>query len=554
MTDKIMFDPILLNKLIAKRPSIWQMKFLDMSKLSRFITNRGLGFTHTHIKQLWQLRILRADLIRSVDNMQLEGINEAGKDEMGYYLYTDDRKLEQRTEGWCNALYKIDQNQQDFTVLFHPFRYYILYHLRRVLSSVGHPMHILIPTDKYREIINDNISWFEKWSAKPNFIELISQWDSVTSLAIVTEPCIYGKIFKIIHFSATNNMNKQRRLIDNHWEDIIPIYKKLGITTIDDLRRKICTDAEILDPNKNIHTMIRLMKGDSRLNIKGKLGGAIYLLTMAEMIRLAAERIIDIKLREEDELGFGVMPKGLKKMLYGSDRVLNGDQQVAKNFISQFGLNYGVKIRFYLEGDTEFGAIECILGEYNTFELINLSGEFIEKRGKGLKFKGNLKNDLKSGIFSVILLDGDKPDNIRVVRNAARNDEICGIFFVSDPDFEFGNFTLDELEEVICRMTEGENGKANVSREELHKQIKLAKSGREFFRFVQSVPEFRQCSRNKDWGKMLIEYAYQDENTNTRPIVDFIEKVVRLAGCEYHYFRKNYKVNPDTGELEKRPA
>lgn len=91
--------------------------------------------------------------------------------------------------------------------------------------------------------------------------------------------------------------------------------------------------------------MLRLAKGQPRLKLKGNLGGAVYLRTMAEVLRRQAEDVFGTQLPEEDELGFGVLPRGFKKENYGATRLLDGDQRASVEFMRQFGLDYGLRLR-----------------------------------------------------------------------------------------------------------------------------------------------------------------------------------------------------------------
>jgi hypothetical protein len=43
----------------------------------------------------------------------------------------------------------------------------------------------------------------------------------------------------------------------------------------------------------------------------------------------------------------------------------------------------------------------------------------------------NLHSDLDMHVFSMVLLDGDRPDFVSAVKEAAKNDEICGCFYIS---------------------------------------------------------------------------------------------------------------------------
>src|SRR4029077_6813789 len=96
-----------------------------------------------------------------------------------------------------------------------------------------------------------------------------------------------------------------------------------------------------------------------------------------------------------------------------------------------------------------FGAIERVFGRYTAVDIVNLREHVVAKGNRGVAFRDRLRNDLRTSSFSLIPLDGDKDHYIRVVRKAAEDDEICGMFFISNPDFEFANFTKEELVQIV---------------------------------------------------------------------------------------------------------
>ena len=70
--------------------------------------------------------------------------------------------------------------------------------------------------------------------------------------------------------------------------------------------------------------MLAVGDGDIRVKLEGRLGGATYLRTMAEILRRAMEEVQNEKLREEDQLGFGWAPPYAKLNSYGTNRLLDG--------------------------------------------------------------------------------------------------------------------------------------------------------------------------------------------------------------------------------------
>ena len=157
-------------------------------------------------------------------------------------------------------------------------------------------------------------------------------------------------------------------------------YEQIGQEKIEKARQEICITAEMLDPNKTVHNILRLTSGEARINnVKGRLGGSLVLLTMAEMLRRAEEEVFNVRLPEEDELGFGIVFRDTRRELYGSERLLDGDRRVADEFIRQQGLDSGVRVRWYCEGETEYYAVESVLGDFLAIQLINLRGRVAER-------------------------------------------------------------------------------------------------------------------------------------------------------------------------------
>ncbi len=335
-----------ISKYIARNYSIWQLGFLDISQFHRFSQDRECRFAKTHIEQLWKLKLLRADLIKSKKEINIEGITHINKDEFGLNIYYDNRKIETRPDGWENALTDIDNDKIEFSIFFHPFRIYILYYLDKLTDYWSPPKHILISTDWHKKLSEDNIKHFAKSSSMPDFIDRIKYYDEVSTISILLEPWNYHYISGMLRWSFDISKEEQKRRLEEHNQLVIQFCKHVTEEQIFNIRQELCTKAELLEPNKNLHTMIRFTIGKYTLKLKGKLGGAIILLLMAEIIRTTYEKIFDKELKEEDEMGFGVMPSDLKKRLYGNTRLMDGDKKAEKNFMDQFGLDYSVKIIF----------------------------------------------------------------------------------------------------------------------------------------------------------------------------------------------------------------
>lgn len=259
-------------------------------------------------------------------------------------------------------------------------------------------------------------------------------------------------------------------------------------------------------------------------------------------------------LREEDELGFGQWMKGARKSIYGSERILDAPIEVRRDFLTSMGLDCGVKIKCYVEGETELGALTSAAGDGAGAEFVNLRGQVTEGKGKGLSFAASLKNDKKSHVFSVVLLDCDREDNVRALKKAAKDGTFFGRFFIASPDFELANFTIDELVDVVITL----NNKSNeiLKRDDIKLLTNNAKSGKEFFSALGNANIY-DLNKSMDWGIALMAYALKHPNLpqghrnagSIRPMIEAARLIVNARRSGYLRSLQRYNVDPETGEL-----
>jgi hypothetical protein len=552
-----LLKPGLLGSWLAKRFHVWQMDMLSPSDLARFAGNRSIHFWDKHIIWLWQLGLLRADLVASNHKLKEIGLIELGKDEQGEYLYADERQPKQRPTGWDGSITTLPPFPKDIKLLFHPFRYYVLYYINRVLRPMNIAPILMLNPEQYMSGHSYCISNFKRFSASKDFLEDIGRSNDITALAVASEPHTFERIFGIITYKDGLKEETLNTLIVEHRTDVYETYKEIGIARLEEVRNKICQDAELLEPNSSVHTLLRLMDGEERLKLKGDLGGAVHMLTMAEMLRRSAEGAFDTTLPEEDEIGIRRMPRHSKEFLYGSNRVLDEDRNVVNEFLRFLDLDYGVRTRWYVEGDTEYGAIRRIIGIFGAtwVQVINLRGHFIEKRNHA--FTGTLSNDIEAGIFSFVSIDEEDGksnalDRIRMVKEAAKKDTMFGGFYISQPDFELHNFDLPELEEVLWEVA-GERGAAANEQTVLHDAIVNTKSAKALFREAErAIPALVGYGKGQEWGRRLMDYALEHNEKpdgTLRPIIEAVQTALRIRLTNYQWQREEFRVDPDSGDL-----
>lgn len=445
-----LLDPAVIARWIANRRFIWQMPFLSADQLCRLAAERGLGFStmSDDVPRLWQIGVLRADLITSDNPLQIEGLLYIERTTDEQYVYADQRNCVTESDGLVEIIKHMDEMPKGMSLIFHPLRYYVLYHVQRVVEMNINPTVLLRSTNAFREISEYNLKSFKKWSSSEACRENFAHWNDVVSLAVAAEPFTFNRLFGVMNIPyqyAFANEAKFRTTLRDHFDEFAPLLMAIGLERAKQIVSELCWNAEILEPNDDIRLLVRLTNGRYRLDkVKGRLGGSVYLLTVAEIIRRAAEKVFATQLPEENDLA----SDGLYEYLYGSDRLLD-DYKAKGEFVRDLRLDHGLRLRWYVEGDTEYAALENEFAKNQAVELINLRGNIVAKHGKGLSFKENLVNDIRSSVYSWVSLDGDLVNNLKVVRQAAKNDQMFGMFFVSNPDFESANFTLCELQQIL---------------------------------------------------------------------------------------------------------
>ena len=541
---------------LADRHDIWPVRLMSARQLSSLASERGIRLNEGAILRLWQVGLLRADLVASTKSLRRTGLVRVGQATRDGYLYADARRLRRRKLGWINAAVRLPRLPKGLRPLFHPFRFYVLWHLKwqlQVSISLTQPID---RRESYGRLVDDCLASLESWSATAEAVHLVDEWHAVTEVAVATDPYTHEQVFGTFRWPAGRDQSAQRNQIAQHWRDVVEVYRQAGLDWVEEARQEVCLAAERLDPNKEIHLLLHLANPEARRRLRGNLGGAMLLLSMAETLRRAAESVFERPLREEDEHGFG-MPSVAKEQAYGSPRVLDGDRGVARELMRSLGLDYGVRTRWYVEGETEYYALLGILADPGPcgIELINLAGQVAQRRGRGVAFRENLLEDLRQNVFSLVSIDGDRDDFIRAVMKAAEDDELCGSFFFSVPDFELHNFTRDELAAVLWDAVAEAEVKPS-ERLQLHAAIRGARSAKELLReAARAVPAVAQVDKGPDWGRRLMRYALDHPNKpdgTLRPVIEAVRIALFGDWADYRLTRARYRVDPNTGRLIER--
>src|SRR5581483_3858891 len=139
-----LLDPAILGSWIFQRHYIWQMELLTTQGLAEFATKRGLSlYREEHIKHLWNVGLLRADLIVSEQEIEEAGFVFLGKEE-DTFSYADARASQPLQDTSDVSLEDAQSVSSTLKLYFHPFRFAVLHCLSLLVPNTS-PLQMVFP-------------------------------------------------------------------------------------------------------------------------------------------------------------------------------------------------------------------------------------------------------------------------------------------------------------------------------------------------------------------------------------------------------------------------
>jgi len=311
-------------------------------------------------------------------------------------------------------------------------------------------------------------------------------------------------------------------------------------------------DAAQLDDNNKLSLLLRLATWHQRERLKGRIAGALWLRHIAEVIRRAFEAVYTERWLEEDQ-AFGIWAPSVRMRVLGSERPLDDTLQSMPYLVREYKLFTGSIVRWYVEGETEYYAILHILPELSKIgiELVNLRGNISSRDNVALKLQDWLTEDKTLRRFTMISFDLDVRENRKVIQRQVEQQNIVGFIAAHKPDFEFANFTIQELAEVAARMDEAEDVSGSAVRNADWTGIR---NWRAFeARYKEISARQPRGLKGAEWGRALAAYAAEypnrADNGTERPFWHAIDVALRSRIADYDAQKKHFRFDPDTFEI-----
>jgi hypothetical protein len=194
--------------------------------------------------------------------------------------------------------------------------------------------------------------------------------------------------------------------------------------------------------------------------------------------------------------------------------------------------------------------------------LVNLKGNVVQRGGKGISFADSLKEDMRDRVISVVVVDGDRTEVVRTLKRAAAEKRMHGPFILSNPDFEFANFSIAELSRVAVSLeleARPEDSEVKARLPDVLRSVSSAKSGKEFLALLRDAG-IGSVGKGEKWGETLMAYAIAHPNFeaadpragNARPMIDVARMLIRAHDVGYLRSVEFEEVDPETGRMLNR--
>lgn len=370
-----------LRSQLAENPELWHFKLLSPQQLEAFARDRGVSLGHDAVELLWRAGLLRCDLL--ISRAELAGSPlELVCEENGHFQYCDSRRLPHQPEGFGGVLSTPEIADIPGELFFHPFRIFVLYHISRVFRFQPSSTQYLRYPKGLCNLAKRHVEMLDSGSSKAPFAQRLEHWNTIAEFSIVLEPMWYRRVFHEVDMPFADTQTALIRAQEALRVTTTEVLTQINIQEIDAVRGELCRAAEILDSNKLVHVLLRLMAKHERLKLRDRLGGCMLFLCMAEVVRRAAEDALNIELAEEDEMGFGQWMDGARSLFYGTERILDAPSETQRDFLTSMGLDRGTKARCYVEGPTELGALRSAVGAGAGIESSTFAGRCWQDVGK----------------------------------------------------------------------------------------------------------------------------------------------------------------------------
>lgn len=534
-----------------------------------FLSERDLSFFHDGLESLWELGILRpiAAARRSQEKGMPEGLVPVDGSDEEYWVDVRPLPLTLPRRAPERSMSKVGSQ-----ALYHPFQVWQAKLVRDRLSAIPLATSLAVaPARTYlataRRVRTANRRSLQRLLSDQVLLDSHRLIDVLLHVAPISLPWVTHRIVatfpeRLEDYWLWRRNHRSDRFLAEH--DVVPEdfqrwHHDLALTAtrVDPLASWFALTQQVELENRGpLERAAFAPKGPARL--------AQDLYLMAQIIRSYAREFLGLDLPEEDMVRWGPQATEVNRRSYGEPYVTQGSRDVRRRIARRYGLDSGVRLVWFVEGDTEIGFIRRYCAEVGIdldnrgILLQNLKGIGGLGRQKAQKFERRLHEARHEEQFAFVMLD-DEPEARARLRALARDGATTAGFRVwTGGSFETANFSDTELAHVTAkhlglpkkhRFTGGQLSGARKQAGSIERAINACLSGSGY-----------RLQKGCAWGKELALWALHHpgpqalQEDGERPIVSVLVFLFRMAGASFLDTVDRFVVDDSGRPKERSPA
>ena len=294
----------------------------------------------------------------------------------------------------------------------------------------------------------------------------------------------------------------------------------ISVDRLSEWRCRTLLDAFHNDPVPDLYLLLRSMPFGQRRKFKGHLRLTYDLYEITEMVRLFLERISEkLLIKEWHPNGSPNTP--WVERIYGSQPKF-GNPEFLRAVVRGFGLDPTFRVRWLVEGPTEEGFIlrytERLGANIREFITIrNFHGDSTFKNAIPA-VDSDLKAAGEEECFVTLTFDDDSDGTRLRVQGLLDKGLVTLRFVLNKPDFELGNFTVDELVSVAMAWASDLSKPISMSQEALVRAVsdRIDRN----IKFAKALNDMLHCnneqfrlSKGAKWGERLADLLFDTRDS-----------------------------------------
>ena len=279
-------------------------------------------------------------------------------------------------------------------------------------------------------------------------------------------------------------------------------------------RDRILLDASNRDPASGLYLLLRSLPFEQRDKFRGRLRLAYDLYELSELIRLFLEETSGQPLvKEWDPSGNPGTP--WVERVYGSQPRF-GDPGFLRPVVRHFGIDPGFRVRWLVEGQTEAGFIlryvERLGAKIEQFVTIRGFGGDGAFQKESPAIDADLEAAREEQCFVTLTFDESNRARRRL-NNLIKAGLVNFPFVLNTPDFELGNFTVEQLVAVAISWASELEYSVGLTQDDLVREVncRISQKDADFKGAFDSVLRLNgdsfKLSKGTQWGQRLADYV-----------------------------------------------